>query len=1076
MAEKYSRSVLRVVIAQLSQAVGFDSIQSSSLDILTNVLEQYLLVLSKSVHDFSEQCCQTKPNLLDVEFALKRMHVAIPDLVEYMQQMEPVAFPHKVPMFPAPKDSNLQFPSGNNPEDFDRAEHIPLYMPSMIVAPPKPIVETEENDLPESQKSKKATFVIAGKAQGSSSDEDDYSAGEASNEEYMSDDSLSHNPVKSRHLTKPEDIPTIEGTAPSSMMSEWDELRGSMSPTRRSSFETASELHERPVVKGKKSFDEPHNYTPSHKTTKPFQDLPWLSPDKPTPEKRHVPSTSSSVRKDSWASKTTKSEDPKWLSGKKKTADVYDADWLQGETASPVHLSKQHTPDLSLGSSTVEKKPWLSKDKDYSSTPSNKGTPSSKKLMTPQSGKQRLTSTPSSSSSHKHFSKQGIDRKSSHHKPYKSFKHSSSSKKADLGDEPIKAKIEAAERLIQGPPVPAYKPQTPKSVKREPGLQSPPKSPVRSSIERAEKLLKHPVENLNFPPSRETSPVIKQEKLFPGKSLEDKDRSNFASYKSMDDAIDAVINRASEETVKKDEQAKKDAEEADLMRFSHLVEDSSSSDSDADVSHKVEQMLQLEERGLRDAHPPTPGSSPIPTPSSAETPQSLDIDDEDEDVIVDSDSGESIPLPPKISPVSEKSKSKHEKHSKKEKHKKKMKRTDDGSSKSSHKSHSKSKKDKHIHKPASFVTTETISEKSVKMKVKLKHLKHPEPKLFDVDQDLFKADMKQTPKPFKEEKHKFKEGKHHKTKEHKKHSTPKLSEVKQSSGEHDMSVEKIILKKSKSGDAKVVKPKVKEHARSPSPPSPVISRNLPLPKLSAAVPVMNVTATIKEKEKKKSKKEKKKKKDRDKDKDIDIGWSHDKEIRRESKERSHHREKFKDPEKDVAISLRRDSFDSDAPSPMVPKLTLKMGASEKKFVIKQGGNSSVKSSTKKRSHSSIGDSPIPAKERKVSVESVKTVSESFAAAVERKVITQTISAGPAPAPLGVYEDEDGNKVWICPGCNKPDDGSPMIGCDTCDDWYHWPCVNIKKEPPDDVDWYCPRCIKRQQLSKLKGSAKKRKKK
>lgn len=34
-------------------------------------------------------------------------------------------------------------------------------------------------------------------------------------------------------------------------------------------------------------------------------------------------------------------------------------------------------------------------------------------------------------------------------------------------------------------------------------------------------------------------------------------------------------------------------------------------------------------------------------------------------------------------------------------------------------------------------------------------------------------------------------------------------------------------------------------------------------------------------------------------------------------------------------------------------------------------------------------------------------------------------------------DEWGNKIWICPGCNKPDDGSPMIGCDDCDDWYHW---------------------------------------
>ncbi|VVC33006.1 Hypothetical protein CINCED_3A004761 [Cinara cedri] len=36
-----------------------------------------------------------------------------------------------------------------------------------------------------------------------------------------------------------------------------------------------------------------------------------------------------------------------------------------------------------------------------------------------------------------------------------------------------------------------------------------------------------------------------------------------------------------------------------------------------------------------------------------------------------------------------------------------------------------------------------------------------------------------------------------------------------------------------------------------------------------------------------------------------------------------------------------------------------------------------------------------------------------------------------------YFDESGNQVWICPTCGKQDDGSPMIGCDGCDAWYHW---------------------------------------
>ena len=65
------------------------------------------------------------------------------------------------------------------------------------------------------------------------------------------------------------------------------------------------------------------------------------------------------------------------------------------------------------------------------------------------------------------------------------------------------------------------------------------------------------------------------------------------------------------------------------------------------------------------------------------------------------------------------------------------------------------------------------------------------------------------------------------------------------------------------------------------------------------------------------------------------------------------------------------------------------------------------------------------------------------------VVTQTV---------GYYVDADGNQIWICPACGKQDDGSPMIGCDECDDWYHWMCVGIQQEPADNQDWFCPRCV------------------
>ena len=55
------------------------------------------------------------------------------------------------------------------------------------------------------------------------------------------------------------------------------------------------------------------------------------------------------------------------------------------------------------------------------------------------------------------------------------------------------------------------------------------------------------------------------------------------------------------------------------------------------------------------------------------------------------------------------------------------------------------------------------------------------------------------------------------------------------------------------------------------------------------------------------------------------------------------------------------------------------------------------------------------------------------------------------------QDENGEKVWICPACKMQDDGSPMVGCDGCDDWYHYPCVGIVDDPPENESWFCPKC-------------------
>ncbi|CAG4987599.1 unnamed protein product [Colias eurytheme] len=82
-------------------------------------------------------------------------------------------------------------------------------------------------------------------------------------------------------------------------------------------------------------------------------------------------------------------------------------------------------------------------------------------------------------------------------------------------------------------------------------------------------------------------------------------------------------------------------------------------------------------------------------------------------------------------------------------------------------------------------------------------------------------------------------------------------------------------------------------------------------------------------------------------------------------------------------------------------------------------------------------------------------------------------SGTLPTPY--YVDEHGNKIWVCPACGRPDNGSPMIGCDGCDGWYHWICVGITEEPGATEDWFCKSCLAKRTAMVLAGvtSGKKR---
>ncbi|KAJ7155369.1 hypothetical protein C8R43DRAFT_1065913 [Mycena crocata] len=46
-------------------------------------------------------------------------------------------------------------------------------------------------------------------------------------------------------------------------------------------------------------------------------------------------------------------------------------------------------------------------------------------------------------------------------------------------------------------------------------------------------------------------------------------------------------------------------------------------------------------------------------------------------------------------------------------------------------------------------------------------------------------------------------------------------------------------------------------------------------------------------------------------------------------------------------------------------------------------------------------------------------------------------------------------------CRKPDDGSPMVNCGECDEWYHFVCVDLSEQTAEDINVYiCPSCAEK----------------
>ena len=69
------------------------------------------------------------------------------------------------------------------------------------------------------------------------------------------------------------------------------------------------------------------------------------------------------------------------------------------------------------------------------------------------------------------------------------------------------------------------------------------------------------------------------------------------------------------------------------------------------------------------------------------------------------------------------------------------------------------------------------------------------------------------------------------------------------------------------------------------------------------------------------------------------------------------------------------------------------------------------------------------------------------------------------APVGRGNIPGNNQEKVYCTCRGPDDGSLMVQCDQCDEWYHGRCVEITPDEAADLGkYYCSACCARWQLN------------
>ena len=97
-SDDYARQIARVVVGQLAEQAGYDSVQDSSVDVLSELLLRYLEEVAAGAHLNAELATRTEINVLDALQSIRDMSdmedvgITAEQLSRYLDSLSPVSF------------------------------------------------------------------------------------------------------------------------------------------------------------------------------------------------------------------------------------------------------------------------------------------------------------------------------------------------------------------------------------------------------------------------------------------------------------------------------------------------------------------------------------------------------------------------------------------------------------------------------------------------------------------------------------------------------------------------------------------------------------------------------------------------------------------------------------------------------------------------------------------------------------------------------------------------------------------------------------------------------------------------